>query len=364
MKKRILLAFLLSLPLVASCAPNATTPIRLTFGRLYDESLSFEESLEDIDVLEFADLIERGHNFLLLVYDPESTCTCYLTFQRTLEAFMEENNPLIYALTIDEYLKLENRHGVEARNGYETLAIFSNGSLVAQHQSGADNDPFTNDPEILEAWVESYADYSSMLYINKTQLDELLLGDDVFAVGYLRNSCPDCAFVEDHLLKDWNLEERNTTYVINCDVEGIRFTDGDYDPELWQSFKDEYGLSSAINQDYGYEEGYVPTFIAYNPVFSGLAANKIVDAATYQNDLIEEVNGKITITRSFYSEERLSLLQYLEISSVANPILEGLTLEENEVTRSSDGTIYLTDQTIERLYNPLLTSFLQLYSAK
>ena len=55
-------------------------------------------------------------------------------------------------------------------------------------------DPFTSDPAVLGDWLEERVRPSSMLYVDKDQLDALYEGNVPFTLGFLRSDCPDCRF--------------------------------------------------------------------------------------------------------------------------------------------------------------------------
>jgi len=90
----------------------------------------------------------------------------------------------------------------------------------------------------------------------------------------------------------------NRFYIIETDAEGIRYTEGQYDAGLWQSFKDEYGLSN-VNNTLGHGVGYVPTFQYYQN-------GSIKEMMVYFNDgeYIQNSDGSysVIINSSYYDD--------------------------------------------------------------
>ena len=273
-------------------------------------------------VQEFDDLIKKD---LVLVDFFATWCGPCRMLSPILEEIEEENlfNGTIVKVDTDELGVIAARYGIQS---IPTLFLFKDGQLEHQRVTNGSNDEFLVYKNIAK-WMNERTILSNMLYITSTQLDSLFEGDVDFTVGFVRSSCSDCAYVEDHLLYEFNMKENNVSYLIDVDA----FSNSD--------FKDKYGLTDESNPDYGYGEGYVPTFVRSAPAKTKSYSDAILDACVYLNDQIEMVNGEYKITKSFYKEERLPLLGFL-----GNPdskyILEGKTIGEEQVDKKADGYSY------------------------
>src|SRR5574344_1771829 len=107
---------------------------------------------------------------------------------------------------------------------------------------------------------------SNMLYLDVLQLEKLVAdpatisGFDHAVIGFVRDRCPDCSYLSDHFLKDYNLTAHAESYIIDCDVPGLHDNADGTTNSKWGDFKDTYGLSKAKDADFGFDTGFVPTF--------------------------------------------------------------------------------------------------------
>ena len=65
------------------------------------------------------------------------------------------------------------------------------------------------------------------------------------------------------------------------------------------------------------------------------------------------------VSRSFYSSERLTSLSYCE--NVEYNVLEGITLSESDIAKTSTGYIYWLQEKAAVYHTPLLEVFLDYY---
>lgn len=365
MQKRILLTLISIVSILggASCSKKAPDITYLTFGKLFDAEASIDANFETISVPELRSMIEKKYNFALVVYDKDSTCTCYTTFKETIRKYMKTTNCLFYAVDYFELEKSGDTFGLKLSTGNETVAVFRDGVVKAQKNTSDSNDKFTSDITTFTTWMDNNAHISSMLYISEKQMNALFSGNEGFTLGFLRKSCSDCSYLSGHLLKDFNVKKANHSYVIECDQPGIRLDDdGKFNQDNWDAFKNKMGLAEAANPEYGYGMGYVPSFVRYNPdtTNEGDYASCIFDSCVYANDKIENVGGKYTVTESFYTEDRLSNVAYLEGSDVENKVLKGLEVNEEDLVITSEDIIW-KNESASKYHDPLLKSFLDFY---
>ena len=365
MKKRFLLsAILMSLSLLSSCGKSEEEAINLTFGKLYDWSLpeKVEEHLVNITHSELSSLIKDKKEFILFVYDKDNTCTCYEDFEKVAILLLQKKNALIYGIAPTEFDGGHETFGLNIAKSEETVAIFKDGKLKHQKTTSGANDPFLEESAFLD-WFYEKAHFSKMLYVEYNQLLDLFEKGEQFTVGFLRSSCSDCAYVEDTVLSSFNAKDSysRNSYVIECDTEGIRLSNGVYDELSWAGFKDRFGLTSSSNEDYGYGQGFVPSFYTYSGATSLEERLRIVDAAVYLNDTIKEdsADGSYYVADSFYTEERKPLLNFLGNTKIDTEIIKGIKIPKQDVENGM-----WKKSAAAKYHDPLLLGFLEAYAGK
>jgi len=362
MKKRFLLStILMSLSLLSSCGNEKDNLVNITFGKLYDYSLAekIEEHVVKITHSTLSSFVFEKKEFILFVYDKDNTCTCYEDFEKAAIYLMQKRDALIYGINPSEFDGGHDTFGLNVTKNEETVAIFQDGKLVHQKTTEGANDPFLEEYTFLN-WFDEKAHFSKMLYVTYDQFLELSDHGDMFTVGFLRSSCPDCAYVEDTVLSSFNAEKetitRGNSYVIDCDAEGIRFVNGVYDEENWKAFKTKFGLSS--NPDYGYGQGFVPSFYTYSGHIGDTEYARVVDGAVYLNDVIkQDENGDYYVADSYYTEEREPNLAFLN-KRIETRVLKGLKIPAKDV---ENGT--WKKSAAAKYHDPLLKAYLDYYIA-
>lgn len=361
MKKGLFLTLSLSFLTVLSACQNvgSSTKTNLTFGKLYDSSKkeTIEDHLETLSHSSLTSLINSKKDFVLLVYDKNNTCTCWADFEKTILSFVKRKNALMYVISPSEFDGGHETFGLTISKSEETIAIFENGKVKEQRVTKGSEDEFIT-PTVFSSWMSERVHFSDMLYISKTQLEGLFAGDIQFTIGFLRGSCSDCSYVETSVLSSFNSKDNNVSYVIDCDVEGIRLTNGELDQEKWASFKYEYGLTAEANPDYGYGGGFVPSFYTYMPG-EGEKKDMILDGDVYLNDSIAEKDGKYVVSDSFFTEERAPLLGFLGNSKVDVSVIKGLEIDPKDIDNGR-----WKKEAAAKYHNPLLEAFLTAYVGK
>lgn len=377
MKKKCLLGIALVPLLLAGCDSSLEfKTASLMYGDLYDGSLTFEENVHLIDYVDLTSKVEAKEDFVMLVYESDSTCSCWGNFRdEILRRYVDEKNLYLNAIELDDIRNRDELYGLKLTND-ATIAVFVDGEVAHQETS-----------EVGKAWNEDYAYFSSWMderieipnrtYVSKRQLDLLLEGDQGFLVMFGRSTCGDCAYVETTGILDSSDEKRS--YYLDCDQVGIRLDgNGDYDEEQWVEFKDEYGLSETYNDYLGYGVGYVPTWIYYDPAYIETSPYEGVrDMCVYLNDVYEvsEDNLQLTLTDSFYTDERISHMTWLQdttgldnresLLSKANSLAQLVRFDSGYLTKEDGSEIAgyseIRDMLAEGFHNDLLTGFLKYY---
>jgi hypothetical protein len=347
---------LLSSLALGGCS-SSEEAVNLDFGRLYDSSLSSSDLAPHVTSLTHSQLAahhDNKENFLLLVAKVNDTCTCFAKFRSTLLRYLSNSNADLYVIAPSEFdggnLTYDLKIGL---TGYETLAVFKDGVVAYQNQRSGEDDSWSNDYETFVTWVKAHARVPSMLYISLSQLQSFNDTHSEYVLGFLRASCPDCSYLAHHFLKSFNTGEYNLSYVIDCDAVGIRYdANGNLDKEQWQAFKDRYGLSSAMNKEFGYGTGYVPCFAFYNN-------GNIDDFAVYVNDnLTLSSDGSATITTTYWDGTRSHPFFESLDSSVATNLLN-LSVPSTDV---DDGS--WAYEAAAKYHDPLMKGFLSYWLSK
>ena len=345
------LPFLLTfgaLLLLSSCQGGGkSNQVSLSYGMLYGESSDpnshFAQSMRMKDgklqpsvftpISTVQSLVEKKESFLLLNV-PSFSCLCYSEFRDTcLLPYMREHNLKIYLLRQSELEELEagKRFGIEIASD-PAICLFSKGEIIAQKEAKT-GDAFHDSYKSFASWMDGkISSFPQFLSVNDAQLDALYGGNKDFLIYYARSSCTDCGYLESDFLSDY-LEKRESKlsdcYYIDCDFEGIRYQDGEFDQDLWNAYKLSHGLAYSEQNPIGYDGGYVPTLMRISPKQGKKTGDVIAAMNVYFNDTYEkQENGDYLITSSFFSEERLAMdaLSYLAESNVETKVLKGLNL--------------------------------------
>jgi len=255
--------------------------------------------------------IDNKDNFVLFVY--QEGCFGCQRFKPILESVIQERHLLVYAIN---FWELESSHELRKTLEYTpSLVIYKEGKTILKTDPDKNENYFKNKVGLLSL-LDKYTYMPTLYYINKSQLDEKISDGESFVVYYSRSSCGDCSNLNRHYLKEYLSSNVSTKYfyIIETDVEGIRFNNSEYDEEQWQKFKDDYGLSNAFNE-LGHGVGYVPTFQYYEE-------GQIKDMMVYFNDgeYIEE-EDKMFVNNSYYDDNPLlgQKVTYEEYEKVLEP---------------------------------------------
>lgn len=364
----LFLAPLLLLSLGGCSSGPSVTP--MDFGRLQPKDYAASDIENMLTPLLYADLtskVNNKENFALLVYEQNNSCTCWKAgLAPTLKHYLSNNDFLLYAIDYRLFSGQSSSFGLTLDASHETLAIFDDGVISEQKTSGGTDDSWATDFDTFATWMNARVTSSSMLYVTKSDLDGLFAGTDEFTLGFLRSSCGDCSYLSHDFLEGYNHEtKQKLSYVIDCDQKGIRYNDaGEKDIDQWNSFKVRYGLAESSDPDFGYGEGYVPTFLHYNPAFfsktqdSSKEADAVTDGAVAYNDTVTTTEGKSTVSDSYYTEERVAKLAFLtDVEIPTGKVLKGLALPVDAV----DGNGYWKHSEASKYHNPLIKAFLDYY---
>ena len=361
MKKALLLTLSLGLLFSLPSCQNQDAEkkiVNITFGRLYDKDKSekIENHLDIINYAELTTLVESNKEFVLFVYDKNNAK--WADYEKTILGFTEKENAIINAIDRKSFKEGYDLFGLGVKEGEETFAAFSDGKLVVQRTTDGENDELL-DSTAFSSWMKENIHFSNMLYATKGQLLERFSKGRQTVIGFLRNSCPDCTYVEEAVLEEFNAKDNYTSFVIDCDVEGIRYKNGEFNETSWNGFKNTFGLDEKSNPDFGYRNGVVPTFYVYSAMPGIPEKDTIFDGCVYLNDEVSQVDGEYVVTDSYFTEERKPLLNFLGNWKLENRVLKGHKIEEKDIENGK-----WKKEAAAEYHNPLLNAFLTAYLAK
>lgn len=353
--KKILLAIIpLCLISIASSACSTESKINLVYGREVDNTL--------VDIATYGDLkskIEDQSNFILAVYT-KNGCACWSTFEHmVMEKYNNEKHTLIYKINYNNFFEGETKldtFGLDIRSDRATISLFKEGTLKYQEVYSEGNKIFTNKDYFAE-WLEGKANLPTIFYISKAQLDQKYLGSEKFLINFSRETCPDCSYLNKTALKSFGEKHLDMKSSYIFDVDEIRLDkDGNVQTEIWNAFKDEYGLSNVNNTTYGYNSGYVPTLFLIQPN-NGEKISSIKMASVYFNDTIAKNDqSQYYVSKSFYSTTRYSSIEAYA-KNVQTNVLEGVVVDDADVVEYN-GNYYWTHEGAAKYHAPLMEAFL------
>ncbi len=339
-----LIALSLVLPGLFSCSPTKENATLIPLGQKYDSSLGLKEHFIPLEYGLFENFLDTEKTFVLLVQGDEDDCICYYDFCTALTTYMKKEDARIYHIKLKD---LTENHGIKAQSNANAIAVFKKGKLVKQclfkdsDKTIKDQDAFNEKMDYLISWNDN------VVYVNKSQLDALYSSDIAgFTVLFARESCSDCSYMFSAFFEDYALSLKGDLYIYDVTEER------NLSSEEYQTFKDEYGLSS-VYSEYGYSTGVVPTFQYVVPGTYTHKADLIKDAAVYANDSSSLVNNEYQVTGSYWSGTLYH--EFLDGVNLDSKLL-GKTIPNEQVTNGYWSNEYANDY-----HEPLIKEFLKFY---
>ncbi len=334
--------------------------IHLTYGSEMQVNLSNLRELSNDELL--VKTRDEKEVFLLATYqgDYSADCLCWSTFKSVIVYYMNNFNRLVYlynAQNQDASLKHLNIEKIDQStpylyifNGEEKLASFS-------YNSVKDRDLFTDTKgDALNEKVNKVVNKPLIYYIHPEEAQHNTSKiSNSWIVLFIRRGCGDCKYVLPNVIIPY-------IYSHNLDI-GIKLVDLQdlYDlqnePETegfpYDAMKDSCQLTENANETYGYGKGVVPTIQYYEE-------GSLKDASVFFNDEVaQKEDGSYYISNSFYSEERLTSLHYVD--NIETKVLKGMTLPNEDVIKTESGYMFWNQEKAASYHTPLLISFLDTY---
>lgn len=299
--KNLFFSVICSICLLTSCGGDSNDKINYAIG---DKTIT---TFIDVTADKIDTMIENDESFVAYVYSP--TCSSCHDVSPRLESIIVEYGISIYRVT---YSQLDKSSPLKLSTGTPILGFYKDGrklKVIGYSEKTAQD--FSTKDNLLSMFEKYVVLPRRIFYISLDELKRMKSAGESFVVLFTRSSCGDCQELFRVFLNDYAMKNRQKSiYLLECDVEGIRFSlEGDslvYDQNLWLTFKEEWELSSTANEEFGYNAGYVPTFQYYED--GVLSASNVYLNDTYESNTTSTLeNGKtinytITITESFFDD--------------------------------------------------------------
>lgn len=353
LKKILFIPLFIGLTSLTGCN-NTTNKVELKYGQMIDNSIT------SIDYQSLKEKFLMKETFMVSVH--AQGCACWSTFSSILRQYIEENHVKIYEISYDNLRNgagaTNDVFGLNIASGTVSFAIVENGEFKYNEISKKNNNIFKS-YEQFKKFMDETVSLPKMFYISLNQVDELFKDEETSLLYFARSNCSDCNFIQSNVLENYNFN--NNMYILDCELLDIRQYDdnGNLTSEsalLWQEFKDNYYMSSKNNPTYGYDTGYVPTLLL-------LKGNKdtgkptILSGSVYLNDEIgKNEQGRYYIKNSYYTEERLPSLSYIN-DSIDHKVLKGLEIGSDGVIEYQ-GNYYWDKEYAKQYHDPLIKAFL------
>ena len=345
MNRKLILTLLAPIMCLSISGCHSNVGMKLTYGTYLTTD---DDSINDAEKITYPELSARmdetgvyhNENFLLTIA-PTNGCVCWAKFQAVLKQFIKDTHYLVYQINCDEFG--ENKYGLTFEEGHVTFAIIKNGTIVKQYMSGA----VLESVEALKSEVDKFVRAPEMYYVDEEFLNESIKYGETTLVQYIRKTCSDCNYVDPNVV--WPYAHQNTfkTKMYVIDIDYLRSNEHDY-----QAFKNVHMLSNVFSEEFGYDDGYVPTFQYYE-------RGTLKSASVFFNDEVAKVNDQYKVVNSYYTAERLPNLSYA--TGLSNNVLKGLTLQEDDIL-AFNGSYYWKQAKAAEYHKPLLEAFLNTYT--
>lgn len=351
MKKHtyILLPFLaLSSVAFSGCKkdPVEEPKVNLSYGDVHAEKVT-----EIIGADLYQKIKEDKENLMMVV--SAVGCSCWDEFQDIINQYVKENKLICYHVSYDEFSVFAASCGLVLNKSTTTFAVFEEGNLKFNIHTDPDTTTMTDYPtfkKTLDATISKPHCY----FVNEQDVDAMMASDKSEVVYFERNGCPDCTYINKSILKDYvkSHQDMNNLYILDCQSWlTVKEEQGD---EAYQALKDKYGLSTANNPDFGYNNGSFP-------FFSLIENGQYKAGAEAYNEKVAKYGNNVIVESSYYSDERVAKLPY------RSEPLDRLVLNEGTYsTKEREGVTYYSwnKPSATEYYRPLINSFLNYSLAK
>ena len=286
---------------LSGCSRSSKT-VKLTYGEI------LHQQYHQISYAKLQQMIDAKESFLLVV-DPKG-CACFRDFMNASEEYIIKKQLVLYYMTVADFTGNETK-GIKVIEGSTSFSIFNKG-VIQQSIASNSSENIMKKKADFEEYIDQYITKPNMYFVNAAVALSLYHKEDKSLIYFARNKCGDCSYINQNFLYDYMYERDEILYIVDGD-DGIRKYDEQgnlINPDEWQAFKDVMGLSNKYNPKYGYETGYVPTFLVVSGTESETTYHSGVVA--FNETLTQIEGGDYKMTSNYFSQSRMPYLDYLD----------------------------------------------------
>ena len=360
MKKSLcLLTVILTLPFLSSCQKEKVIEkVYLTYGTCIETRIS------DLPELDNDTLLEKTRSdevFLLAVNQGQysENCLCWSTFLNVIEKYVNAYNEKVYLYNAQEQTdEMKDLRIKKINQSTPMLYIFKGKDQIASfsYSNKKDKTIFSDiTGNEMNERVHQYIKAPKMFYVDEKYIDEEMPKMRSSTLLFMRSGCDDCKYVIPNVIIPYFNSYATMHDFLLFDMQSY------YDQQKQQedgskpydNLKEKYQLSENNGNLLGYQQGVVPTIQYYK-------SGELIDSAVFFNDVVaKKEDDSYYISDSFYSEERLTSLHYL--NNVQNKVLKGMSLNADEVATTPSGYAYWLQEKAAIYHTPLFKAFLDYY---
>ena len=313
------------------------TRIMLSFGNIHSTTFT------DIGIDNLIKLKKDKESFLLVV--SSNTCGCWNEFQPSLNNYLSNTKTICYHLEYDQIRDVASAYGLNLlTSDTTTFAVYEQGELKITLCTSDDSKTMYDKDRFMKYMNENV----------RLPLCYIITKDDALAIKesgknaviyYERIECGDCSDLNPTILYDYakNHPTANKIYVVDCQQYWRAKTDPEFET-VYVPVKNELGMTVETNPTYGFSTGVFP-------YFSYIENGQYASGAVAYNDTVKKQDDKYIVTDSYYSEERISSLQY------TNTVVVGKELTADDVN-DNGAWVSWDHESARKVYAPIIDSFL------
>ncbi len=292
---------------------------------------------------DISDRVNNKESFMLAI--SSNTCVCWEEFHPIIKNYITENHLYCLHTTYNDFKDVASNFGIALTPSTTTFVVFDKGEAKIKLQSSASNKAMKDINEF-KKFMEGNVKLPKAYFINEEDVNSIIENKKNAVIYFERSKCGDCTYLNPTILANYtaNHKDMNNIYVLDCQP-WKELSEHDY-----QTKKDDFGLSNKNNTKYGYDDGVFP-------FFSYINNGEYASGAVAFNDTISKQNGKYVVTNSYYSEEKLPNLAYLNESNIKTKVIKGLEIPASDVADNGERISWMQDKAVN-YYEPIINAFL------
>jgi len=340
-KTKLFLALSAIVPFLSGC--NGT-PVKITYGSLIEVNAYTASSLYLLSNADLLSKVESTETFLLAA-TTSSSCTCWSKTCESIAKISNEHHLRFYTFVGKTSEEVEKYN---VSSGSDPIIYLVSKGKVKLKLSTSNKSDIVYDSSKLYEEISKISTSPSMMYINEDYLlNHFINGTDSGVVTYVQANCGDCKYCLPNVMQPFfeeNTSKKDLVYLY--DIEYLK------ESEEYLTKKKSYYLADTLpNGDpnsFGYSRGFVPTSQYWSN-------GKLVSMNVYFNDSLEEqMDGNYIVKTSYYSNARLSSLDYLD--GIETKVLEGVKVNKDDTNYG-----YWKSEKAAQYHDPILKAFLNKY---